>query len=183
MSKEIRPVPKPTSSKKTKGKKNAKTTKTVDTKAVDEKRKRINNRNRARGKATEREVAKRVGGHVVPLSGAVKNSVMNLEGDVRVRDESGKEDIVVIECKNSSTITPTGDRSFTIKKDVVEQMIDEAELSGCIGILRVHWHALKYEEDIGIIRFGPRHLEELIRLAKLGKTYERKLSSGEIAAG
>lgn len=179
MARAIRPVPKPTSGKKSKGKR-GKTTKTVDQSAVNEKRRRINNTNRQRGKATEREVAKRLGGHVVPLSGAVKNSVHNLEGDVQVRDADERETIILVECKNSSIITPTGDRSFTVKKSVVEQAIDEAESAGAIGILRVHWHALKYEEDIGIIKFGPRHLEELVRLARLGKKYERMIDRGEI---
>lgn len=176
MLRERKPIPKPSSGKKNKKKGLTRST----TAQVDEKRRQINNQNRQRGKATEREVAKRLGGIVVPLSGAVKNSVMNLEGDVQVRDAEDAETIILVECKNTSTITPTGDRSFTLKKSVVEQAIDEAERMGAIGILRVHWHALKYDEDIGIIKFGPRHLEELVRLARLGKKYERMVDRGEI---
>src|SRR5690606_32415367 len=130
------PIPKPTSTKKKKAKANT-GGKTVNMALVEEKRRRINNTNRARGKATEREVAKRMDGIVVPLSGAVKNSVMNLEGDVQIRDLENKDTLFVIECKNSSTLTPKGDRSFTLKRSVVEQAFDEAEIQHAIGILRI----------------------------------------------
>lgn len=166
------PIPKPVSSKKKKS--------TTNT-GVNEKRRRINNTNRTRGKATEREVAKRMGGNVVPLSGAVKNSVMNLEGDVQIRDLRGKDVLFLIECKNTSKITTTGDRSFTVRKSVVEQAIDEAELQGAIGMVRVHWHALKYEDDICIMRMGgPYGAEELVRLAVLGKELERLIDEGKV---
>jgi len=174
------PIPKPTSTKKKKAKANT-GGKTVNMALVEEKRRRINNTNRARGKATEREVAKRMDGIVVPLSGAVKNSVMNLEGDVQIRDLENKDTLFVIECKNSSTLTPKGDRSFTLKRSVVEQAFDEAEIQHAIGILRIHWHALKYDDDIAIVKVGgPYGLEEIVRLARLGKKYEKLIEQGVI---
>lgn len=137
--------------------------------APDKTRTEINNRNRNFGKAIEREVAKRTGGERTPGSGAIKNSVKNLEGDVRIRDAENKRDIIVVECKGSSGLTTKGEKTFTLKKTVLDQMVKEAELTGCIGAVYLHFLQNEYTEDYCIIK--SRHFYDLVNLARVGALY------------
>lgn len=162
-------VPKPESSKgkgKSKG-----PTKTVGTIAADERTKERNERNRNFGKSVEQRVATMTGGARTPMSGAIKNSNWNLTGDVEVKDASGR-DFVKIEVKGTSTITPKGDKTFTLKKSVLDQAVQEADDAGEIGLVYLHWLNAKYEEDDYVI-FKTRHFLRLLELAKLGAAMER----------
>lgn len=165
----IFPAPKPQSTKKKGGTKKAPTKTTSP--PLNRTRQEINATNRQRGKSAERQVAKRTGGSTTPLSGAIKNSVKGLEGDVRVRDESNSRDFLVIECKSASQLTPKGDKSFTVHQKVVRQMIDEAEKGGCLGTLYIHWVNGGFDEDL--VMFKSSHFFELVRLARIGAECER----------
>lgn len=118
-------------------------------------RKEINRLNRQRGKQTEREVAKRTGGFRVPGSGAIKNSVKNLEGDVRVMSEDGTREFLVIECKTTAQLTKKGERVFTVKRKVVDQMVTEANLVRAVGALFIHWQHNSFDDDY--VLFEDRH--------------------------
>lgn len=165
----IRPVPKPESTKKSKSKTKG-ITKTVDTAAVDEKRKAQNNINRNFGKSVERQVAKIVGGERTPMSGAVKNSNRNLTGDVEVKDALGR-DFMKLEVKGTSNSTPKGDKTFTLKKSVLDQTFYEAEEAHEIGALYIHWKGGSYEQEDYVI-LESKHFIRLIELAKLGVLVE-----------
>jgi hypothetical protein len=134
-------------------------------------RKQINSRNRRAGKATERKVAQLLGGTVIPLSGSIKDSVHNLEGDVTVRNVNGEREILKVECKTTSTITPKGDRTFTLKKSVLDQMKAEAEKAGSLGLLYIHWNGKSYENDDYVV-WTSAHAVEAVRLMRLGAEYE-----------
>lgn len=155
----FQPVPKPTSSKKGKGTKTPK--KTVDQAAVDDKIRQRNNTNRNFGKAVEREVAKRTGGHRVPASGAIKNSVWNLEGDVRIVSDDGKATLVLVECKGSSAITPKGDKTFSLKKSVLDQATREADLVGTLPAVYIHWKGANYDQDDYVV-IPSRHFYTIV---------------------
>lgn len=148
MERKIRPVPKPESTKKSKAKG---TGKTVNTAAVDEKRRQQNNINRNFGKSVEHQVAKLVGGTRVPMSGAVKNSVHNLEGDVSVRTRDGKKVLSLIECKGTAGINPQGEKTFNFKFSIMEQAIKEAALQKALPVLWIHPKGEKYEDDYCVI--------------------------------
>lgn len=191
----IRPVPKPTSKKERKsaGKNLATPQKILDMKAAiakqskptkeeledaisdvpDETVKERNKRNRNFGKNTERTVAKLSGGQRTPMSGAIKNSNYNLTGDVEVKDASGR-DFVKIEVKGTSTITPTGDKTYTIKKSVLDQATAEAEAVGEIGLTYLHWLNANYEADDYVI-FKSNHFFRLLELAKIGAAVQNGL--------
>lgn len=134
------PVPKP--EKKTKNPKK---------KEVNEEVRKRNNANRNFGKAIERNVADLTGGERVPMSGAVKNSVWNLEGDVRVRYPDSSRVLSLIECKGTSGITPSGDKTFTLKKSVLDQAKKEGELVKAIPAVWLHWKNANYEQDDYVI--------------------------------
>lgn len=125
---EFKPVPKPVSGKQSK-------------------RQKINNRNRNFGKAVERKVAELTGGDRVVASGAIKNSVWNLLGDVQVRKPDSVEVLALIECKGTSGITPKGDKTFTLKKSVLDQAKTEAEQLKAISVVWLHWLNASYESD------------------------------------
>lgn len=129
-----------------------------------------NRLNRNFGKATERAVAKRTGGHRTPGSGAIKGSVHQLEGDVQVRDADERRTILVIECKGCGTLTPRGEHSFTLPKKVLDQMVGEAEAQGAIGCVYLHWKGEKFEDDYVI--FKSEHFFRLMELARLGASME-----------
>jgi hypothetical protein len=166
-SKPLTPVPKPEGGKKGKSKT---PTKTVGTIAADE-RAAQNNRNRNFGKAVERKVADLTGGHRTPMSGAIKHSNWNLTGDVEVKDASGR-DFLKIECKGTSTITPKGDKTFSLKKSVLDQAVKEAEDVGEIGVLYVHWANANYEHDDYVI-LKNAHFLRFLELAKIGHAVEQ----------
>jgi hypothetical protein len=144
----VRAVPKPEGGKKSKSKG---TTKTVDMSAVDEKRQRQNNINRNFGKAVERNVAKLTEGSRVPMSGAIKNSVHNLEGDVQVRSPDGKRVLALIECKGTAGISPKGDKVFSLKKSVLDQMKKEGRLQHALPATWIHWKDANYTQDDYVI--------------------------------
>lgn len=144
MAKEFLPQPKPTSTKK---KSSKGTTKTVNTAVVDEKVRERNNRNRTFGKGVERKVADLTGGDRVIASGAIKTSVWNLVGDVQVRDADGKRVVVLIECKGTSGITPKGDKTFILKKSVLDQATAEAKQVGALAAVWIHYKDNQYEND------------------------------------
>lgn len=175
--------------KKEEGKSKWKPTKTVNpivtnTSSANPNRAEINNRNRQFGKAVERNVAKLVGGERTPGSGAFKQSNRNLTGDVEVRDNAGSG-LAKFECKGVSTITPKGEKTFTLKKDVIDQAFKEAHDVREIPVVWIHWFENNYIEDHAIIPGDPergeahglipaRYLVELIRLAKIGKVVDEK---------
>jgi hypothetical protein len=125
--------------------------KTPDQIALTEKITKRNNINRGFGRSIEREVSKRVGGVLIPASGAIKNSVLNLEGDVQVRSPDNKKTLMLIECKGTSTITPKGDKSFSLKKSVLDQIVKEAGLVGALPVLYLHWRQGNYDRDDYVI--------------------------------
>lgn len=126
----------------------------------------INAQNRQFGKSVERQIAKIVGGVRTPGSGAIKNSILNLEGDIRVRDAGGKRDLAVLECKGTSGITPKGDKTFTLKKSVLDQAHREADLVKAIGAVWLHWKQGEYMDDYIIMRSS--HFTRLLDYAKTG---------------
>src|SRR5690606_40126867 len=95
------------------------------------------------GKAVEKAVANLTGGTRVPMSGAIKNSVFNLEGDVNVKTRDGKKTLFLIETKGTSGITPKGDKTYTLKKSVLDQMSKEGRTAGAIPALYLHWRDRK----------------------------------------
>ena len=145
--------------------------------AVDAKvrsRKEINDANRALGKQTERAVAKITGGERTPMSGAIKYSNRNLTGDVEVKDVRGR-DFVKIEVKATSAIAPNGDKSFSLKKSVLDQTFREAEDAGEIGACFIHWKNGDYQDDYVVLK--SEHFINFLELAKVGSavvngTYE-----------
>ena len=112
-----------------------------------ETRREINNRNRKRGKSAEREIARLLGGEVVAGSGAIKNSNKNLLMDVQVRDALNQRDIIAVEVKSTAAISAKGERSFNLKKSVLDQAFSEADKMEMIGLLWVHWVNLRYGTD------------------------------------
>lgn len=138
---------------------------------ADKTRAEINNNNRNYGKSAERAVAKKTGGERTPGSGAIKNSVKQLEGDVRVRDAEGKRDVLVIECKTCATLTPQGDHTFTLKRSVLDQMVKEADIGGAVGLLYLKWKGAQFDDDYVI--FKASHFYRFIEWAKAGATQER----------
>lgn len=150
----FRPVPKPLGTKKkskSKGKATDKPNKSVDMDAVNEKRKRQNNINRNFGKSIERNVANVTGGVRVPMSGAIKNSVHNLEGDVQVRSPDNKKVLSLIECKGTSGINPKGEKVFNLQKKVLDQMKKEGQTQHALPVLWIHWRDANYTEDDYVI--------------------------------
>src|SRR6478735_277456 len=141
-----------------------------------------NKRNRDFGKAVERQVAKVVGGERTPGSGAFKNSNRNLTGDVQVNDELGRG-LCKIECKGVSVISAKGEKTFTLKKSVLDQAFQEADKQGEIGLLWIHWFNGSYMEDDYVAFMDnvgdayvmrSRHLVRLLDLAKIGAVVEEK---------
>lgn len=110
-------------------------------------RRQQNNINRNFGKSVEREVARLTGGTRVPMSGAIKNSVHNLEGDVSVRSRDEKRVLALIECKGTSGITPKGDKVFSLKFSVLEQARKEAELQHAMPMVWIHPKGENYSKD------------------------------------
>lgn len=151
-------------------------------------RKEINDRNRNFGKAVERNVAKILdsengSSQRVPGSGAFKFSNKNLTGDVEVRDASGRE-FLKVECKGVSTLTPKGDRTFTLRKDVLDQAFKEARDAQELAAVWIHWLGVSYEQEDHVVvpgDEGEAHalipssmFIQLVELAKLGSVVEEK---------
>lgn len=123
-----------------------------------------NNRNRGFGKSVERTVAKLTGGDRVPASGAIKTSAWNLVGDVQVKDNT-KKIIALIECKGTSGITPSGDKTFALKKSVLDQATKEADLVGALGVVYIHWKNANYVEDDYVV-MSSRNFLMLLEMVK-----------------
>lgn len=120
----------------------------------------------------ELHISKILGGERVPGSGAFKLSNKNLKGDVHVDDVDGHP-FLYVECKGTGNLSPKGDHSFTLKRDVLEQMFRESTEQHQIGVVWIHWkHANYLADDYAILE--TRHLAELVRLAKLGARIDRK---------
>lgn len=164
-SRKIRPVPKPEGNKKSK--KGKGTTKTVNMDAVNDKRRRQNNINRNFGKSIERNVANLTGGDRVPMSGAIKNSVHNLEGDVQVRAPDGKKVLALIECKGTSGVTPKGDKIFSLQKKFLDQIKKEGRTMRALPVLWLHWRDANYAEDDYVIIPSKDFLELLEAMKEL----------------
>jgi hypothetical protein len=122
---------------------------------------------RASGNRVERIVAKELGGTRTPMSGAVKQSNHNLTGDVEVNDNEGKP-FLKLEVKYSGSITPKGEKSYTLTTGVLDQMEKEAHEAGELGALVLQFKGGKKYAIIGFTDFG-----ELIELAKLGRTIQK----------
>lgn len=159
----IRPVPKPVSTKKAKGGQRAA--------PKDGQRAEINNANRKFGRKVEQAVAKMTGGDRTPLSGAAKQSNRNLTGDVEVEDALGRP-MLKIECKGTAGITPSGEKTFTLKKSVLDQMVEEADAASEIGCVWLHWKNGEYGKDDYVI-VASRHFLQLLEWAKVGRGVER----------
>lgn len=127
--------------------------------------------NRGFGKSIEREVAKLTGGSRVPGSGAFKQSVHNLTGDVEIFDDQGRV-IMRVECKGTSAITPKGDKSFVLKKSVLDQAKKEAEATNVVGVVWVHWRDAEYKKDDYVI-IPSAHFLQLVDWARTGAALER----------
>lgn len=110
-----------------------------------EQRRKQNHINRNFGKSVEREVAKLTGGTRVPMSGAVKNSVHNLEGDVTIRTPDGKKTMFLLECKGQSP--KENAKSFQIKVPVLKQAQEEADLQKAFAAVWYHLKGENYSED------------------------------------
>lgn len=145
-------------------------------------RKEQNERNRRFGKDVERQVAKHVGGERTPGSGAFKFSNRNLTGDVQVNDAMGRG-LCKIECKGVSIISAKGEKTFTLKKSVLDQAFQEADKQGELGVVWIHWLNGSYDNDDFVAMmddggdaylFRSRHFKRLIELAKLGAVVEEK---------
>lgn len=119
------------------------------------------------GKRTESAIAKRVEGTRVPMSGAVKNSVHNLAGDVTVNDDKGTP-FLLFEIKASGVINTKGDKVYTLAKSVLQQMYTEAKTQQQLGAFRLHFLNDSYEEDWVIMRGDD--FERILKLAKQGNT-------------
>jgi hypothetical protein len=128
-------------------------------------RKEINNRNRNFGKSVERRVAELTDGHRVVASGAIKTSIWNLLGDVQVPFDDSHDTLAVIECKGTSGITPKGDKTYTLKKSVLDQMVKEADLMKAVGLVWVHWLSASYENDDYVV-MRSHHFLKLLSLAR-----------------
>lgn len=154
---------------------------TAITNTAGQSRKEINQRNREFGKSIERNVAKLLEGERTPGSGAFKFSNRNLTGDVEVKDRGGR-DFLKVECKGTSVITPSGKRTYTLQKDVIDQTLSEAVAAGELPMLWIHWESAEYGlEDHVIVpgKEGEAHwlipssmAVELVRLARIGHDTE-----------
>jgi len=97
-----------------------------------------------------------------------------LESDVRVSHKDSPEVLALIECKGSSKISSKGDKLFTLKRKVLEQADSEAQISGGIPAVWVHWKGSDYQnEDFVLIPyrlldrlqryFDAKHVPQIVR--------------------
>lgn len=128
-------------------------------------RQKINDTNRKFGKGIERKVAQLTGGERVIMSGAAKWSSKNLIGDVQVMEPDSSRVLCMIECKGTSGITPKGDKTFILKKSVLDQAKSEAALMKAIAAVWIHWRQANYETDDYVILPSDSFLK-LLELAK-----------------
>lgn len=97
-------------------------------------RKAINAQNKRRGKQMERRVAKYLGGHTVPMSGAGA-----IKGDGMVQHE--RVGYLFIECKMSAAIAANGEQRLLLQHSWLDKMQIEAEVMNArFPILVFHHH-------------------------------------------
>lgn len=85
-------------------------------------------------------------------------------------------ELLKIEAKTTSAITPKGDKQFSLKKSVLDQAKREAEEVGAIAALWLHWNNGSHERDDYAI-VPTNHFIELVRLARIGLDTENDLDS------
>lgn len=102
------------------------------------------------GKSVEREIAALVGGNRIPMSGAIKRGPYNLTGDIAVKDAAGRE-YMKIESKMTGAINPKGESIYTLNEKVLRQMYEEAQATGELGALWIHWKHKAYNRDYVIL--------------------------------
>lgn len=107
--------------------------------------------NRNFGRSVELNHAEILGGERVPMSGAIKNSPFNLEGDVRVRFPESKKVLALVESKGVTQIEMKGEKQFVVKTEWMKQAIAEAELQHAFGFVIVHPKGEGYMDDFVII--------------------------------
>lgn len=134
-------------------------------------RKRINKGNKKRGSDSERAIAKYLGGRRVPLSGAIKKGPYDLTGDVQVMHLNGARELLKLEVKTTSSVSPKGERSFVLKRSVLDQAEREAEEAGSIGALWIRWSGGALQKDHVVM--SAAHFAELVELARLGAELEK----------
>jgi hypothetical protein len=125
---------------------------------------------RQQGARVERMVAKHTGGTKTIGSGAFKNTNHNLEGDVEVPDADGKP-LVKLEVKACGVISAKGEKSYALSKNMLDQMVKEAEAVNEIGAAWIHYKGQSIEE--GYIIMQAKHWTRFLELAKLGATLEK----------
>lgn len=106
---------------------------------------------RQRGNSFERQVAKEWGGTRVPMSGAVKNSVHNLKGDVTVPDANGHA-YLLVECKLSGVLNTKGDKVYLLAKAALVQSYEEAKSQNQLGAFRLHFANDSLDDDWVIVK-------------------------------
>jgi len=119
---------------------------------------------RKSGDRVERLVAKELGGERVPMSGAAKNFAT---GDVEIKDANGRK-FVKLEVKASGLISTSGEKSYILSKNVLDQMVQEAEKDGEVGALVIHFKNQPIEEGYTIM--STKHFKMFLEWAKLGHT-------------
>jgi hypothetical protein len=122
---------------------------------------------RASGNRVEKIVARNLGGERTIGSGAFKNTNHNLTGDVEVYDNE-KQPFIKLEVKASGAITATGEKSFVMKRSVLDQMVQEADDAHELGAMFLHFKGQSVED--GFVIMVNRHWKEILELAKLGRT-------------
>lgn len=110
--------------------------------------------NRNFGRSVENNHEKIFDGNRVPLSGAIKNSVWNLEGDIRVTFPDSKKVLALIESKGVTQIEMKGEKQFVVKTAWVKQAIEEAELQHAFGFVVVHPKGESYQDDFIVMNIG-----------------------------
>jgi hypothetical protein len=122
---------------------------------------------RASGNRVEKLVARNLGGERTIGSGAFKNTNHNLTGDVEVYDNE-KRPFIKLEVKASGLLTAAGEKSFVMKRSVLDQMVKEADDAHELGALFLHFKGQSVDD--GFIVMSNKHFKELVELAKLGRT-------------
>lgn len=125
---------------------------------------------RKSGARVERIVAKALGGERIPGSGAIKNSNKDLTGDVEIRDADNRP-MLKLEVKASGEIHTSGSKSYSLQKKTLEQMLKEATDANQLGALLIHFKGDTLDQGYTIM--STRQFQELVEMAKLGRTIMR----------
>jgi len=105
--------------------------------------KRQNALNKARSKAMENRIAKRLNGHRVPMSGAG-----GMKGDALVYSPLG---LYIVECKYTARVTSKGVPCFTFPWAFLPKLEKDVQaMRAAFGILIFHYHNIR--EDFVIVR-------------------------------